>query len=113
MLDPTWLAGRHGYARRASLKTLVILRNDQVSPAVVELSREEALRILESGEPGGAVRAAGARPQPFFNPHLLVINEDKLAGQRMFFSRLLEQAQVRCFLVNSGVANAAALLSLF
>jgi len=51
--------------RRASLKTLVILRNDQVSPAVVELSREEALRILESGEPRGAVRASGARPQPF------------------------------------------------
>jgi len=31
----------------------------------------------------------------------------------MFFSRLLEQAQVRCFLVNSGVATAADLLSLF
>ncbi|MBP7795014.1 MAG: pyridoxal phosphate-dependent aminotransferase [Candidatus Saccharicenans sp.] len=112
MLDPTWLAGRQGYARRASLKTLVILRNDQVSPAVVELSREEALRILESGEPGGAVRASGTRPQPFFNPHLLVINEDKLTGQRMFFNRLLEPGRVRCYLVNSRVATSADLLPL-
>ncbi|MBC7349396.1 MAG: pyridoxal phosphate-dependent aminotransferase [Candidatus Aminicenantes bacterium] len=103
MLDPNWMAGPQGYAKRTNLKTLVILRNDQVSPAVVELSKEEALRILESGEPSGAVKSLGAKAQPFFNPHLLVINEDKLAIQRMFFSRLLDQ--VKCCLVNSGVAT--------
>lgn len=110
MLDPAWLAGKQGYARRTNLKSLVILRNDRVSPAVVELKKDEALRILESGEPAGAVRTSGARPQPFFNPHLLVINEDKLAIQRMFFSRLL--GQVKCYLVNSGVATPADLQSL-
>lgn len=103
MLDPTWIAGPQGYAKRTNLKCLVILRNDQVSPAVVELSKEEALRILESGEPSGAVKSISAKAQPFFNPHLLVMNEDKLAIQRMFFSRLLDQ--VKCYLVNSGVAT--------
>lgn len=107
MLDPNWLAGGQGYTRRTNLKSLVILRNDQVSPAVVELSKEEALRILESGEPSGAVKSLSAKAQPFFNPHLLVVNEDKLAMQRMFFSRLLDQ--VKCYLVNSGVAGAEAL----
>ncbi|HAR35794.1 MAG TPA: hypothetical protein DCR87_02585 [Acidobacteria bacterium] len=110
MLDPNWMAGSQGYAKRTNLKTLVILRNDKVSPAVVELSKEEALRILESGEPSGAVRSLGAKAQPFFNPHLLVINEDKLAIQRMFFSRLLDQ--VKCCLVNSGVATADQLKAL-
>lgn len=103
MLDPNWIAGPQGYAKRTNMKTLVILRNDQVSPAVVELSKEEALRILENGEPAGAVKSLGGKAQPFFNPHLLVINEDKLAMQRMFFSRLLDQ--VKCYLVNSGVAT--------
>jgi len=68
MLDPAWLAGKQGYARRTNLKSLVILRNDRVSPAVVELKKDEALRILESGEPAGAVRTSGARPQPFSIP---------------------------------------------
>ncbi len=111
MLDPNWLAGPQGYTRRTHLKSLVILRNDRVSPAVVELGKEEALRILESGEPSGAVRSLSARTQPFFNPHLLVVNEDKLAMQRMFFSRLLDL--VRCYLVNSGLAGVEALKSLF
>lgn len=110
MLDPNWIAGPQGYVRRTALKTMVILRNDQVSPAVVELRKEEALRILESGEPSGAVRTVSAKAQPFFNPHLLVLNEDKLMMQRMFFSRLLDQ--VRCFLVNSGVATIEELKSL-
>jgi hypothetical protein len=104
MLDPNWIGGSQGYARRTNLKTLVILRNDQVSPGVVELSKEEALRILESGEPSGAVKSVSGKAQPFFNPHLLVVNEDKLAIQRMFFSRLLDQ--VKCYLFNSGVAGA-------
>lgn len=104
MLDPNWIAGPQGYVRRTNLKTLVILRNDQVSPAVVELNKEEALRILESGEPSGAVKSVSGQAQPYFNPHLLVVNEDKLAIQRMFFSRLLDQ--VKCYLFNSGVAGA-------
>jgi len=103
MLDPNWIAGPQGFIRRTNLKSLVILRNDQVSPAVVELKKEEALRILESGEPSGAVKSISSKTQPFFNPHLLVWNEDKLALQRMFFSRLLDH--VKCYLVNSGMAT--------
>jgi len=104
MLDPNWIAGPQGYAKRSSLKNLIILRNDQVSPPLVELSKEEALRILESGEPSGAVKSLSAKALPFFNPYLLVTNEDKLALQRLFFSRLLDQ--VKCYLFNSGVAGA-------
>ena len=110
MLDPNWIAGPQSYARRSNLKVLVILRNDQVSPALVELTKEEALRILESGEPSGAVKSLSGKAQPFFNPYLLVMNEDKIAMQRMFFSRLLDQ--VKCYLFNSGVAGADQLLPL-
>jgi len=104
MLDPNWIAGPQAYARRTHLKCLLILRNDQVSPAVVELSKDEALRIMESGEPSGAVKSIAGKVQPFFNPHLIVVNEEKTAAQKAFFSRLLDH--VKCYLFNSGVAGA-------
>lgn len=104
MLDPNWIAGPQAYARRTNLKYLIILRNDQVSPAVVELNKDEALRILETGEPSGAVKSISTKAQPFFNPHLLLLNEEKMAAQKAFFSRLLDH--VKCYLFNSGVAGA-------
>ncbi|MDI6846334.1 MAG: pyridoxal phosphate-dependent aminotransferase [Candidatus Saccharicenans sp.] len=111
MLDPNWIAGPQGYARRSNLKVLVILRNDQVSPPLVELSKDEALRIIESGEPSGAVKALSGKAQPFFNPYLIELSDEKLSVQRMFFSRLLDQ--VKCYLFNSGVAGASELKRLF
>ncbi|HEK85328.1 MAG: pyridoxal phosphate-dependent aminotransferase [Candidatus Saccharicenans sp.] len=110
MLDPNWISGPSGYVKRTNLKALVILRNDQTSPAVVELTKEEALKCLESGEPAGAIKAVSAKAQPFFNPHLIVMNEDKMALERMFFSRLLDQ--VKCYLANSAVVTADQLKSL-
>jgi aspartate/methionine/tyrosine aminotransferase len=104
MLDPNWIAGPQAYARRTNLKYLIILRNDQVSPAVIELNKDEALRILETGEPSGAVKSISTKAQPFFNPHLLLLNEEKMAAQKAFFSRLLDH--VKCYLFNSGVAGA-------
>jgi hypothetical protein len=104
LLDPAWL-GPGAAARRTELKWLVLLRNDATSPAVVELSREEALRTLEAGEAAGAKKALTAgKVQPYYNPHLLEGTPEKLEGQRAFFGRLLDTA--RCILFNSGVAGA-------
>jgi len=105
LLDPAWLGGPAASVRRTDLRTIVLLRNDATSPAVVELSKEEALRTLEAGESAGAKRALSAgKPQPFYNPHLLGAAPEKLEAQRAFFGRLLETA--RCLLFNSGVAGA-------
>jgi hypothetical protein len=83
----------------------VILRNDATSPAVVELSKDEALRTLEAGEAAGARKALTAgKPQPFYNPHLLAATPEKLEAQRAFFGRLLDAT--RCVLFNSGAAGA-------
>jgi aspartate/methionine/tyrosine aminotransferase len=105
LLDPAWLGGPSASVRRTNLRWLVVLRNDAASPAVVELSKEEALRTLEGGESAGAKRTlSGGGPQPFYNPHLLGAAPEKLEAQRAFFGRLLETA--RCLLFNSGVAGA-------
>ena len=101
LLDPAWLGGPAAAVRRTDLRTLVLLRNDPTSPAVVELSKDEALRTLEAA---GAKKALPpGKPQPFYNPHLLGGTPDKLEAQRAFFGRLLDT--VRCVLFNSGVAG--------
>jgi len=105
LLDPAWLAGPAGSVRRTDLRWLVLLRNDATSPAVVELSKDEALRTLEAGEAAGAKKAlSAAKPQPFYNPHLLEGPPEKIEAQRAFFGRLLDHA--RCVLFNSGAAGA-------
>jgi hypothetical protein len=105
LLDPNWLGGPAAAVKRTNLKWLVLLRNDATSPAVVELTKDEALRTLEAGEAAGAKKAlTGGKAQPYFNPHLLGAGPEKLEAQRAFFSRLLDST--RCVLFNSGVAGA-------
>jgi len=105
LLDPAWLGGPAAAVKKTTLRTLILLRNDATSPAVVELSKDEALRTLEAGEAAGAKKALSAgQAQPFYNPHLLGAAPEKLEAQRAFFGRLLDA--VRCVLFNSGVAGA-------
>jgi aspartate/methionine/tyrosine aminotransferase len=127
MLDPAWIAGPAAYKRRSNLRWIFLLRNDAASPAVVELGKAEALRILEAGEAAGAKQAVTAgKAQPFFNPHWLgghgaagalgagtsagsglalsPSTPDRLTAPKVFFSRLLDVA--KCYLFNSGVAGA-------
>ncbi len=105
LLDPGWLGGSSAAVRRTNLRWLVLLRNDATSPAVVELTKDEALRALEAGEAAGAQRSLTAgKAQPFYNPHLLGVTPEKLEAQKIFFGRLLDS--VKCLLFNSGVAGA-------
>jgi len=113
LLDPSWLGGPSAFVRRTNLRWIFLLRNDDTSPAVVELSKEEALRVLEAGEAAGAKKSlTPGKAQPFFNPHWLgagrgeaaMADAGRLESQKAFFGRLLEVA--KCYLFNSGVAGA-------
>jgi hypothetical protein len=104
MLDPSWLGGPSAYVKRTTLRRIFLLRNDAISPSVVELGVDDALRMFTSGEIPGMTRSVTAGPAPaFFNPHLLVRTEERLALQKSFFQRLLSSVQV--YLFNSGVAG--------
>jgi len=105
MLDPHWLGGSAAYTKRTALRWVFLLRSDTFSPAMAEIGKEEALRILESGESIGIKQSIGpAHSQPFFNPHLLISTPERLELQKAFFSRLLENT--RFYLFNSGAAGA-------
>ncbi|MGA2588242.1 MAG: pyridoxal phosphate-dependent aminotransferase [Candidatus Aminicenantales bacterium] len=104
MLDPNWIGGPAGCARRTTVRWVFILRNDAISPGAVELGPDEALRILESGESPGFLKSVNAgKPHPFFNPHLLLTTEERLSLQKTFYQRLLGSAAF--YLFNSGVAG--------
>ena len=104
LLDPNWIAGPGSAPKRTSLRWVFLLRNDTVSPSLVELGPDEALRIFESGESPGMQRSAAEDPPPpFFNPHLLVATEDRIALQRSFFQKLIGSAAI--YLFNSGAAG--------
>ena len=106
MLDPAWIGGKAAFAKRTELAWVFILRNDAISPAAVRLTKDEALRVLETGEAAGAKKSISpAKPQPYYNPHLLFTSEDRLELQKGCFGRLLEMTA--CYLFNSGVAGAA------
>ncbi len=107
LVDPQWIAGPSAVARRTTLKHLFILRNDALSPAVVELDPEEALRILAAGETPGQTKAVSSKPVPFFNPHLLVMGDERLEMHKSHFRRLLQSA--KAYLFNSGAAGVDAI----
>lgn len=109
MLDPYWIKGPDKHVKRTAVRWLFLLRNDRVSPPVVEMDAEDALRTLEYGQSQGSrtdISSTGG--QPFFNPHLAITSPDRMDAQRGFFRRLLENTQ--CFLLNSGAAGAEDIL---
>jgi aspartate/methionine/tyrosine aminotransferase len=104
MLDPYWIGGRIAHTKRTELSWVFLLRNDPISPAAIKLRKDEALRILETGESAGAKKTLSpAKSQPYFNPHLLLTTEERLELPKAYFSRLLDS--VSCYLFNSGVAG--------
>jgi aspartate/methionine/tyrosine aminotransferase len=103
LLDPNWLRGPAGFSRRAVLRWIFLLRNDTVSPAVIKIEAEEALRLLASGETPGIGRGPSGKVRPFFNPHLLGATPDRIEAHKGLFRMLLQSAT--CFLFNSGAGK--------
>ena len=102
MLDPYWIGGPEKYAKRTSIRWIVILRRDSTSPPIVKLEPDEAIRVLEEGRTRGP--SVGLRNEPFYNPHLLVRSEKRMEFQKRFFKKLLNIAD--CYIVNTGAETA-------
>jgi aspartate/methionine/tyrosine aminotransferase len=88
MLDPYWLGGAKKHAKRVGIDHVILLRRDNISRPVEELSPEVALRHLEEA------RDATGRALPFMNPHLLVRTLERFDLQKRFFRKLFGVAKV-------------------
>ncbi|MFQ5887867.1 MAG: phosphoenolpyruvate carboxykinase, partial [Candidatus Hydrothermarchaeales archaeon] len=88
IVDPTWIGGKEKYVDTTRIKVLFLLNPDPNEPNISKrLNPEEALSLLENS------------PEPFFNPHILVMDEERKSLFREFFQELLEV--VACYSLNT------------
>jgi aspartate/methionine/tyrosine aminotransferase len=101
MLDPYWIGGVAKYTKRTALGWLVILRKDNISPAIEKMKPDDALKYLEDGRyttSGGVLESV--KSEPFYNPYLLVQSKERLDLHRRYFEHLLKL--VPCYIINTG-----------
>ena len=109
ILDPLWLGGPDKFVKATTLKAVVLLRRDKESPAEERLEPEKAIEVLKKGAymvlPGGGPESdwGKIKYEPFYNPYLLVKNEERDELQINFFKRLFSVAS--CHILNTGVEN--------
>lgn len=107
ILDPLWIGGPEKFINTTRLRAVVLLRRDDDSPAEVELKANEAIEILRKGAymvlPGGGPQEEWGRIkyEPFYNPYLLVRDEEREQLQIDFFNKLFEFAS--CHILNTGI----------
>jgi aspartate/methionine/tyrosine aminotransferase len=109
MLDPYWIGGVEKYVKRTSLKWLVVLRKDRMSPLMEQLQPEQALTFLEEGKylaSGGVLDSF--KNEPFFNPYILNPGTERRALHRRYFEHLLRL--VPCYVVNTAAAKRTELI---
>ncbi len=89
MLDPYWIDGEAKHTKRTSLKLILLLKNDPISPMVSEPTIDEALRFCEDG----LSQAGMMKSEPFFNPHILVRGTDRMDARKRFYEKLFNKAK--------------------
>lgn len=90
MLDPYWIGGPNKHSKRTSVKWVFILKRDPISPPIEKVDPEVAIKHLEEGRSQTAT--GGYKNEPFFNPHLLVKNQERIELQKRNFARLFNIA---------------------
>lgn len=109
MLDPNWIGGPDKFIYTTRLRSVLLLRRDDKSPPESKLESEEAIEILKRGEfmvlPGAGPKEQWGqiRSEPFYNPYLLVKNEERTQLQVDFFKQLFSFAS--CYILNTGVES--------
>jgi hypothetical protein len=111
MLDPRWIGEDGAFVQVSRIKAVVLLRRDSHSPPHLELNSQEAIDILKLGEytvqPGaGSPDTWGQiKKEPFYNPYLLMRDQERTRLQEEFFHRLFNCTEVH--ILNTGVETIA------
>lgn len=104
MLDPYWLGGMKKHVKRIDVRYVFLLRNDPLTQAFMKMDPEEAIRNLEIGQSAGtSYEITSMRNQPFYNPHFLFSDSERIELQKRFFRRLFKSAV--CYQLNVGVIS--------
>jgi len=86
LLDPYWLGGARGHAKRTSVRAVALFRREPVGKAVEQIQATEAISMLEHA-------SFGNRTVPWLNDYLLDTSADRQDAQRRQFGRLFAAAR--------------------
>ncbi len=103
MLDPYWLGGTKGHAKRTSVRAVAIFRREPVGQTVQELSAAEAITTLEHATLPSS--SGGNRTVPWLNEYLRDTSSGRTDAQRRLFGRLFERARPVAVNTAYGEAN--------
>jgi hypothetical protein len=109
MLDPRWIGGDGSFVYVTRIMAVVLLRRDSHSPPHLKLKPQEAIDILKLGEytvqPGAGSRETWGQTkrEPFYNPYLLMRDEERTHLQEEFFHRMFNCTEVH--ILNTGVES--------
>jgi len=109
MLDPYWIGGMNKHVKRIDIRSVFLLKNDSIGQPVRRLEAEEAIQILTAGISVGAVTGKSAEIHPFYNPHLLIHDNERHERQKRGFNLLMESAA--CYQINTGAGTPVEIIS--
>jgi hypothetical protein len=103
ILPREWMLGRDKVLNSANMRLIVLLRRDDTSPAIKELTPDEAIAVLKEGKtlirPGAGPKEKWGTygSEPWYNPYLMAPNHAK---QERFFRN--EMRAAKCIILNTG-----------
>lgn len=108
MVPRELLLGAEKVADSAEIHLIVLLRRDERNPAEKLLSPSETIKVLKKGEyqirPGAGPRELWGKMgfEPWYNPYLLEPDHQR---QEKYFRAMLEDWQIPCISLNTGVES--------
>jgi hypothetical protein len=106
IVDPKWIGGLDKFIYTTRIRSVILLTRDDYALPERKLEPDEAIEILKKGDfmvlPGGGTKEEWGKKksEPFYNPYLLVRNEERTALQTEFFQKLFNFAT--CHILNTG-----------
>ncbi|MHA1270118.1 MAG: phosphoenolpyruvate carboxykinase [Candidatus Helarchaeota archaeon] len=83
LLDPWWIGGEEKFVDTTRIKVIILLYNDPNDKTVGKrIDSEAALKMLNEAK------------SPFFNPHTLVVNKDRLKLKNKFFNTIFKYTSI-------------------
>lgn len=95
LLDPYWIGGMKKHCKRIDVRYIFILTKDPLLQPLKKLDAEEALKMIEISS-----EYEGSKPIPFYNPYILMEDNERNEMEKKFFRKLFRIAEV--YLLNSG-----------
>ena len=83
LLDPWWIGGEEKHVDTTRIKVILLLYKDKKDKNIgLRIDSDDAMQMLKNAK------------SPFFNPHILVYNEDRQKNKEKFFRKIFKYVAI-------------------